>query len=66
VPGIGSITGEPRSSHASASRAGDEPCSLAACSSTPPGQLTPLAIGNHGMNDAVRNLRPYDVDEVNA
>ena len=37
VPGIGSTTGDLRSSHASASWAGVASCSLAAASSTPPG-----------------------------
>ena len=51
VPGIGSMTGERRSSHASASWAGVWPVRAASASSGPPGRASgPAAIGNHGMN----------------
>ena len=50
VPGIGSMTGERCSSHASASWLTVAPCFFAAVSRTPPGLArSPAAIGNHGM-----------------
>ncbi len=51
VPGIGSITGDRRSSHASASWEGARSCCSAARSSGPPWRASlPVASGNHGMN----------------
>jgi len=51
VPGIGTMTGERRSSQASASWAGVAPCARAAASSGPPGRAScPVAIGYQGMN----------------
>ena len=51
VPGIGSITGERASSHASAICAGVASCAWATLSSGPPGSASrPVASGNQGMN----------------
>ena len=50
VPGIGSITGERASSHASAICAGVASCSRAIRSSGPPDSASlPVASGNQGM-----------------
>ena len=50
VPGIGSIIGERRSSHASASCAGVAPVSGTSASSGSPGLASsPVGIGYHGM-----------------
>ncbi|SLH62986.1 Uncharacterised protein [Mycobacteroides abscessus subsp. abscessus] len=50
VPGIGSITGDRRSSQARASWAGVAPWRVAMASRGPPGRASsPVAMGNHGM-----------------